>query len=220
MPFLRTPQGRPIRAPTESVRPIATTRQGKSVPLSRCWRVGVAGNWRSGHTGGIPIMPHATISRGALRRTRTRSRRARRSAAWRLAGRALLALRVAPSAIRIVVGTVLLVAVWAAVNWMVQVARKPTEVFFPVSGSLVKTSGADLAAIRPALRQALHSGHHAGTAGRTGPGGGQRQPDGTDLLEVATQLEPIRGVPAGLERSRHVSDHRRHLRRSQTLLHP
>ena len=57
---------------------------------------------------------------------------------WRLAGRALLALRVAPLAVRIVVGTVLLVAVWAAVNWMVQVARKPTEVFFPVSGSLAK----------------------------------------------------------------------------------
>jgi hypothetical protein len=79
-----------------------------------------------------------TISRGA-RRTRIRSRRARRlAAARRLAGRALLAFRVAPLAVRIVVGTVLLVAVWAAVNWMVQVARKPTEVFFPVGDSLAK----------------------------------------------------------------------------------
>jgi len=40
--------------------------------------------------------------------------------------------------VRITVATVLLVAVWAAVNWMVQVARKPTEVFFPISGSLAK----------------------------------------------------------------------------------
>jgi hypothetical protein len=40
--------------------------------------------------------------------------------------------------VRLVAATVLLVAVWAAVNWMVQVARKPTEVFFPVSGSLAK----------------------------------------------------------------------------------
>ena len=39
---------------------------------------------------------------------------------------------------RIVLGTILVVAVWAAVNWMVQVARKPTEVFFPVSDSLDK----------------------------------------------------------------------------------
>ena len=87
------------------------------------------------HTGVMRIMANATISRGALPRTCTRSRRARPSAA---AGRALLALRVAPFAIRIVLGTVLVVAVWAAVNWMVQVARKPAEVFFPVSGSLVK----------------------------------------------------------------------------------
>jgi hypothetical protein len=84
-------------------------------------------------------MPHATISRGALQRSRTQSRRARRSAeAWRLAGRTLLALRVAPLAMRIVLGTLLIVAIWAAVNWMVQVARKPAEVFFPVSGSLAK----------------------------------------------------------------------------------
>jgi hypothetical protein len=83
-------------------------------------------------------MPLVTISRGA-RRTRIRSRRARRVAtARRLAGRAFLAFRVAPLPIRIVAGTVLLVAVWAAVNWMVQVARKPTEVLFPVSGSLAK----------------------------------------------------------------------------------
>jgi hypothetical protein len=80
-----------------------------------------------------------TISRAARRRKRTRRRHARRSAEWRLAGRAFLALQVAPLTIRIVVGTVLLVAVLAAVNWIVQVARKPTELFFPVSGSLAKT---------------------------------------------------------------------------------
>ena len=85
------------------------------------------------------LSTYATISRGALRKTRTRRRRAHPSAAaWQLAQRAVLALRDATLAVRIVVGTVLLVAVWAAVNWMVQVARKPTEVFFPVSGSLGK----------------------------------------------------------------------------------
>ncbi len=81
-------------------------------------------------------MLNATLSRGAPWRTRTRRRRS--GAAWRLAGRALRALRVAPVAIQIVVGMVLLVAVWAGVNWVVQVARKPTEVFFPVSGSFFK----------------------------------------------------------------------------------
>jgi hypothetical protein len=78
-------------------------------------------------------MPDATISHGARWRTRTRQRRARR-----LARRALLALRVAPLAIRIVGGTVLVVVVWAVLNFVVQVVRKPSEVFFPVSGSLLK----------------------------------------------------------------------------------
>ena len=85
-------------------------------------------------------MPQATISHGAPRKTRARRRRARLSAAaWRLARRAVRAMRVATLPVRIVAGMVVLVAVWAAVNWMVQVARKPTEVFFPISGSLVKT---------------------------------------------------------------------------------
>jgi hypothetical protein len=85
------------------------------------------------------IMASATISRSPLSRRHTRSRRARTSAAvWRAAGRALMALRAVPFAMRIALGMVLVVAVWAAVNWMVQVARKPAEVFSPVSGSLAK----------------------------------------------------------------------------------
>jgi hypothetical protein len=84
-------------------------------------------------------MSHAMISRTALRRTRSLRRGARRSLpAGRLVRRALVALRLTPLAIRIVVGMVLLVVAWAAVNWIVQVARKPTEVFFPVSESLAK----------------------------------------------------------------------------------
>src|SRR3954466_7828062 len=91
-----------------------------------------------GHTGGVP-MPYATISRLAPRKTRTRIRRAHpAAAAWRLARHAVLALRAVTLPVRIVVATVVLVAVWSAVNWTVQVALKPTEIFFPVSGSLVK----------------------------------------------------------------------------------
>jgi hypothetical protein len=55
------------------------------------------------------VRPKAKISRGALRRTT-----------------------------RIVRGAIILVAVWAVVNWVVQVVRKPTEVLAPVSGSLFK----------------------------------------------------------------------------------
>src|SRR5215469_15016251 len=53
--------------------------------------------------------------------------------------KALLVLLALPLAIRIVVVVVLLIAVWSAVNWTYQVARKPTELFFPVSGTLSKT---------------------------------------------------------------------------------
>jgi hypothetical protein len=41
--------------------------------------------------------------------------------------------------VRIFVGTALFVTVLATVNWVVQVARKPTELLFPLSGSLAKT---------------------------------------------------------------------------------
>jgi hypothetical protein len=48
-------------------------------------------------------------------------------------------LCVAALSIQIVLGTVLIVLVWAALNWMVQVARKPAEIFFPVSRALTKS---------------------------------------------------------------------------------
>src|SRR5580765_1289101 len=84
-------------------------------------------------------MRSATIFYAVPRATRTRRHRARRSAAWRLAGRVLVALRGAPLAVRIIASAIMLVAVWASLNWIVQAVRKPTEVFFPVSGSLAKT---------------------------------------------------------------------------------
>ncbi len=83
-------------------------------------------------------MPYAPIPHSLPRATRRGRHRARRAAVWRLAARAIVTLRGAPLAVRIIVATVLLVSVWAAVNWMVQVARKPTELLFPVSGLLGK----------------------------------------------------------------------------------
>ena len=66
----------------------------------------------------VSVMSHATIARAAFR-----------------------SVRVAPPAVQIIVGTILLVMGWAAVNWTVQVVRKPAEVFVAaeaVSGSLAK----------------------------------------------------------------------------------
>ena len=87
-------------------------------------------------------MAPATTARGTTHKTRARRRRpARGRSLWRSARRALLALLALPVAIRIVVGAALLLAALSAVNWMVQVIRKPTELFFPVSGSLAKPPG-------------------------------------------------------------------------------
>jgi hypothetical protein len=45
----------------------------------------------------------------------------------------------APLAVRVVAGAALLAALWWPVNALVQIVRKPTELFFPVSDALFKT---------------------------------------------------------------------------------
>jgi hypothetical protein len=80
-------------------------------------------------------------SRRPARRRRGRSRRVpavRRLA--RAGQRALGVLRALPLTFQVLVGAVLLLAVWAAVNGAYQVLRKPTELFFPVSGVLAKSA--------------------------------------------------------------------------------
>jgi hypothetical protein len=51
----------------------------------------------------------------------------------------LRALRSLPLALRVVLATGLAVALWFAANGVYQVVRKPSELFFPVSGTLAKT---------------------------------------------------------------------------------
>jgi hypothetical protein len=73
---------------------------------------------------------------------RRRRRRSRLAALWpRPAARRRLApaFRAAPLPAQIAVGTLAAVALWFAANGLVQVVRKPTELFFPVSGVLYKT---------------------------------------------------------------------------------
>jgi hypothetical protein len=64
-------------------------------------------------------------------------RRVRRRAQWYW--RVLRAILSAPPALRVAVCSVVLVAVWAAANWVYHTVRKPTELFFPVSDALAKT---------------------------------------------------------------------------------
>src|SRR5262245_50706027 len=83
-------------------------------------------------------MLHARILRASALRRVVRRGFGRRSVIRRLARRSILAVRAAPVVVQIIVGAVVLVSAWAAVNWIVQVARKPTEVFVAV-GSLAKS---------------------------------------------------------------------------------
>lgn len=61
----------------------------------------------------------------------------RPAARWRR--RALRAMPAAPPVVRVLVGAVVILTAWSAVNWVYQVIRKPTELFFPVSGALTKS---------------------------------------------------------------------------------
>ena len=85
-------------------------------------------------------MAHASALRAASRRAPARrvrgaSGRRRLRSIRRLFG-IVLAM---PLVVRLVVAGVVVVGLWWALNWAYQVVRKPTELFFPVSGTLSKT---------------------------------------------------------------------------------
>lgn len=84
----------------------------------------------------MSALPHALIARAALRPMLIRGR-TRRSAA-RLGRRAFRTVRRTPLAVQLIVAAILLVAAWVPVNGIVQVVRKPAEVFGSVSSSRAK----------------------------------------------------------------------------------
>ena len=83
-------------------------------------------------------------ARTTVRRKRTTARRRRKSPlvpsarTRRRALRALKSLRRAPPSTQIAVGFATTLVLWAFVNGVYQVIKKPTELFFPVSGTLDK----------------------------------------------------------------------------------
>ena len=82
--------------------------------------------------------------------SRVRPRRTLRREPWRLAiaklwpsvrsrRRALRAFQRAPRFLQVMIGVAIILTAWLALNWVYQVIRKPSELFFPVSGTLYKT---------------------------------------------------------------------------------
>jgi hypothetical protein len=68
-------------------------------------------------------------------------------------GRALRRFWAAPTAVRVVAIVAVVAALWAAVNWVVQTWRKPTEMLFPVGQALVKTPAATWREYGPLFRE-------------------------------------------------------------------
>jgi len=97
---------------------------------------------------------HATRATSRKQRKKRR-RRFRVATLWpgaRLRRRALRALRAAPLGVQVIVGAVIVLALWYATNGVYQVMRKPAELFFPVSGVLAKTPPATWRQYEPIFR--------------------------------------------------------------------
>ena len=99
-----------------------------------------------------------TLSAPPARRTRRARFRALPLAFARFLRRSRSILRLfwaAPVAVRIAVTVTVIAATWAAVNWVVQAWRKPTEMLFPVGQALVKAPAETWREYGPLFR--LHS---------------------------------------------------------------
>ena len=87
---------------------------------------------------------------------RTPARRARIASSRRRGGAVrhlLLAILAAPLAVRLLLAGLIAVALWWPLNWAYQVVRKPTELFFPVSGTLSKTPAQTWRSYGPLFRE-------------------------------------------------------------------
>jgi hypothetical protein len=87
---------------------------------------------------------------------RTPARRARIASSRRRGGAVrhlLLTILAAPLAVRLLLAGLIAVALWWPLNWAYQVVRKPTELFFPVSGALSKTPAQTWRSYSPLFRE-------------------------------------------------------------------
>jgi hypothetical protein len=102
-------------------------------------------------------MPRRTPARRPSRAGRSRRARAfRLSRYWpsaRTWRRWWRAFRKAPLPAQFIVGAIGIVTLWLCVNWIYQVVRKPSELFFPVSGTLYKTPAETWDAYEPIFRR-------------------------------------------------------------------
>ena len=94
------------------------------------------------------------VSTGLRLTRRKRRRRLGLSWLWPSARRRWMrALRRAPAAAQIILGLAAVLTLALGVNWIYQVVRKPSELFFPVSGTLYKTPSETWRVYAPIFKQ-------------------------------------------------------------------
>jgi hypothetical protein len=97
-------------------------------------------------------MARRTKIQRSFRRAQRRAVRAFRRAR-KLLRRARKALRAAPMPVRIAVVALAALVLGSSANWLYQVVRKPSELFFPVSGALSKTPTETWRSYEPLFRR-------------------------------------------------------------------
>jgi hypothetical protein len=150
-----------------------------------------------------------------------RTGRLRPSSLWpnaRLRRRWWRAFRSAPTVMKVIISVTVVLTLSLAIDWIYQVVRKPSELFFPVSGTLYKTASEtwrqyalifrkySTNMITPELLAAI----------------AQVEGSGNPVVRTYWRwswITALRGVSAGFERRRDVSDYRRNVCRSAALLH-
>jgi hypothetical protein len=103
----------------------------------------------------------ATRASSGARPRRKRKKRSKLAKLWPTATtrrRWMRHFRRAPGSVRVVTVLVIVAVVWLATNWVYQVIRKPSELFFPVSGTLFKTPTETWRSYSPVFRK-----HSTGT---------------------------------------------------------
>src|SRR5437868_9082811 len=63
------------------------------------------------------------------------------------------AFRRTPAGMQVILGAAMVLVLWLALNWGYQVVRKPTELFFPISGVLHKTPAETWTEYSPIFRK-------------------------------------------------------------------
>jgi len=86
----------------------------------------------------------ARFARRAAKLARGATRLARRVRRW---------WRPAPRPAKIIMGVLIILILWLGCNWIYQVVRKPSELFFPVSGTLYKSPAETWAEYAPIFKK-------------------------------------------------------------------